>query len=341
MSKRPSVCIVGLGPWEWEHLTLLAAQRLSEDVPIFSPFGADYHPVLQRLADEGKATFLFHLYEQEEIPHHQKYAIFADVVIRAAREFGRAILAMPGNVFVYDMPSAIIAQRCKQEEVELEIVPGISSIEAMYCELAIDPGDGLQLLDGYQFHAGTTICTDLPALVLQLIWPNAAAICATLARHYPPEHEVTVVEAAGYRGQGKHTRSTVGTLEQTFAALKASGTNDSLTTMYIPALGAADAPPPKAEATYRRTAHQVVEHALLEGGTLLVPVREFATARDLEDVQVILELPEYLRLWELLKEGGTVAELRAQLGELVDSEEQVRHLLVRFFDHGLIDDPPA
>lgn len=52
---------------------------------------------------------------------------------------------------------------------------------------------------------------------------------------------------------------------------------------------------------------------------------------------VVLDQPAYLGLWKLLEEGGALRHLREQLGELVDSEEQVHLMLVRFFDHGLID----
>lgn len=338
MADRPSVSLVGIGPWDEGHLTQRAAERLAEDVPIFSPFAPEYHPVIRRLSEEGRVISLFSFYESEEVPHRQKYEIFAEVVTRAARQFGRALMLVPGNPYVYDAVSGMVIARCEAEGVDVEIVPGLSSVEAIFAELRLDPGArGMHMLNAYLFNDQTVLDTHLPTMLLQVMWPNIATVSRTLLRWFPAEHELTIAQCAGYDGGGKYTKVPIGQLAETLSRMAQAGVNDSLISIVIPAVPDPTTAAKRAERAFKRTHHQVVEKELMEGGLLLIPMQLFASARDVADIQVVLDQPEYLQLWRLLRERRTLGELTAALGELVRGEEHVAHLLMRLSDHGLVE----
>ena len=336
---RPSIVMVGIGPGAWDQLTLRAAERLSDGGQVFSRLAGDQHPVLARLEEEGRLVSLYALYEMPEITHRKKYEMFAEIVVRAAELHGRVIWAVPGNVFVFETNPWFIIQRCQQRGIDVEVVAGLSSIEAMYADAGVDPGDGVHILNADSFTPETRWSTELGTFVLQVFPDRLHVLDQLLRAHYAEEHEVVVLQDAGIDPDASHPRVRVDELAALLTpdAMEARSDRYELLSLYVPQVGAV----PKweqpsglpAEGVIAKTPH-IAECKLEDGSLLLVPLDRLGEG--LEECQILLELRPYIRLWELLDKPASMGALREAMAGHVESDEELDYIVGRLAGGGLL-----
>jgi len=284
---------------------------------------------------------MWSIYEDVTITPWKRYELFADVLIQSARVHGRAVYAVPGNVFVFETSPWFVVQRCQSEGIELEIVPGISALEAMYAEARVEPKDGIQVLDAAPLQHGAEFSSSLNTFILQVWGDGVEALVENLRRKFPDDHPVALIEGAGYSASPKeHPRIPLGRLaaELSPEAMEAAGRRYELLTLYVPPIGGSQwnqHPEIPSDKRIMRAPH--LAQSTLEDGTLvIVPVRRFHRMLD----KVTLDTPARVKLWMLLAEPRTAGELRIAMDSVLATGEHLEHLLDWFNDAELICEAP-
>ncbi|MHB1317015.1 MAG: bifunctional methyltransferase/pyrophosphohydrolase YabN [Anaerolineae bacterium] len=192
-----AIDIVGLGPGDPGLLTRQAWERLASAPEVylrtrqhpcvpFLPAGPDYRDY--DACYEAHASF------------EQVYADIAARVLALGRRDGGVVYAVPGDPAVGETTVQMIREQAAAEGIRVRLFAGVSFIEPACHALAIDPFDGLQIVDG-TLLAGRVhppLDPDVPALVVQIYNRQMAAdVKMTLLALYPDEHPVSLVIRAG------------------------------------------------------------------------------------------------------------------------------------------------
>jgi len=238
----PEIIIVGLGPGPVELLTLEAQRVLSLARQVYFRFSA--HPVFEWVRKQGIECVSFdYIYAQPGITYDRIYRLINKALIKVAKREGQCVYALPGNPYVFEKGPRWLQETAEPEGVSITITPGMSFLEALYIELGVDPEEGLQILnaarmvekDEYPFT------TALPVLIGQVGLPirnrpgepetNLQLLAQLLLRHYPPDHQVTLVWSVGLPSYQNLRRSVyLGDLENQDNFVK------TLATILVPAL---------------------------------------------------------------------------------------------------------
>ena len=224
------ITVVGLGPGDPEDLTSRASAILkaagSPGVPGGQPTSpeaaatraadavsgggirlflrTDIHPTVATLREWGLRFESFDRLYQDGSTFEE---VYRGIVRRLLAEGAGAdiVYAVPGHPLVGEHTVALLLD---QGEVPVEVVAGISALDAIFARLGLDPAAGLQVLDALTF--GTSqghdrppdLLPDRPALILQVFSPQRASEAKiALMAHYADDHPATVLRAAGVPGQ--------------------------------------------------------------------------------------------------------------------------------------------
>lgn len=141
----------------------------------------------------------------------QSYQAMIAEVLDAVLLGGSVCCAFYGHPSVFVYPSHELHRRCLASGVPCEVLPGISADAALYADLSIDPAkDGLSSFEATDFlvfdrpfspHCGLVlwqigVIGDLGYRRDRDMAAGLAVLQEKLLEAYPPEHLVTVYEAA-------------------------------------------------------------------------------------------------------------------------------------------------
>ena len=243
----PEILIVGAGPGPVSLLTREAEQvLLAADRTIFRMTG---HPVCHWLRERDRPVVpLDFVYKISRITYDQVYEFIADIVVREAKQRGRAVYVLPGHPCVFEATPALIRQRADALGISVRIIPGLSFLELAYAELGIDPVAGLQIVSAFDFQSPELPVTSrLGLLIGQTFTPvepqqsssstqNIQFVDRWLKEHYPLDHAVSLVWTTGMPEYETHSRTfALADLVSEIESLKNSAW---FGTMFVPALGA-------------------------------------------------------------------------------------------------------
>lgn len=164
-------------------------------------------------------TDLLHAYHAEQ-PRLSTYHFVAARVLHAALEHRDVVFATEGHPVVGMHTTALVRLAARCLEIEVRILPGVSSIAALFAALAIDP-----MVAGVQaFEATDTllrrrpIAADVPLLLWQVgnvetrlhstgqSRPERfARLVAHLSQFYPDNHPTVLFHAAIHPAMGDQT----------------------------------------------------------------------------------------------------------------------------------------
>ncbi|HOT91428.1 MAG TPA: nucleoside triphosphate pyrophosphohydrolase [Anaerolineae bacterium] len=191
------ITVVGLGPGAPESLTRAAWDTLSQAEAVW--LRTARHPVVPYLPQGAVIHSFDALYEEADSFEAVYAAIVARVLELGARQEG-VVYAVPGHPLVGEATVTRILQAARAAAIPVHIVPGLSFIEPTLTALALDPLDGLQIVDALDLVGAhyPTLNPDMPALIAQ-VYSRAVASDLKLAlmEAYPDEHHVALVHAAG------------------------------------------------------------------------------------------------------------------------------------------------
>ena len=227
----PRVIVVGLGPGRPEQLTREAWDTIWGTQVLY--LRTRHHPVVGHLPGhlEVRAFEQFGGAGQDRVRPAE--AVVAWLLQGPERPL---VYAVPGHPLVGEATTRLLLHHLGPEEVHL--VAGLSVPGAACTALGLDPLEqGLQLYDALDlalpdspFLPPVPLDPTRPLLVACLTQAAVAAgLIRSLRQHYPSDHPVAAVSAAGVAGQTVRW--------STLVDLEGEDRPDGLCTLYLPALG--------------------------------------------------------------------------------------------------------
>ena len=257
--------IVGLGPGSIDQISLRTYRLLTgaekHQVPVF--IRTAEHPVISVLENEGmKAEYLDNFYQytkdpgtedfesegignsknensdagnmnkmhlSESVSFEQVYDNIANYLTEQVRLHGEIIYAVPGHPYVAETTVSKLESLAAKGNIEVEVYPSMSFIDAVFASVKRDPSDGFCLVDafavdGYQLDV-------LKDLVVTQIYEDmiASSVKVKLLEVYDDEHQVYIVKNAGIKESEQIRKCALYEID------KGIWEFDHLTTLYIPA----------------------------------------------------------------------------------------------------------
>lgn len=205
--------IVGLGMVAVRQVTpeVRAILRRSREI-LFLDHGFGVRSYLEDLCPA--VTDLYPIGYREDEPRINAYDRMSAAVLSSALDHAPVTFAIYGHPNVYVYPTAQIKAAAQHLDLEVDVLPGISSLDTMLIDLDIDPG-----LDGLQMYEATDLLLrerplqpDVPCLLWQVgaiesslysqrknLPQRFARLQQHLLRYYPEAHTMRVVHSSGHR----------------------------------------------------------------------------------------------------------------------------------------------
>ncbi|MDD4334074.1 MAG: nucleoside triphosphate pyrophosphohydrolase [Desulfotomaculaceae bacterium] len=226
MPSHAKITVAGLGPGAPGGITLSVWESLKSSPRILLRTGI--HPVVEWLRQERIAFTTFdYIYEAESDFQKVYNRIAAEVLAESQK--GEVLYAVPGHPLVAEESVRLIIAMAEKNGINVEILPAVSFLDALFAALRFDPVAGLQIVDGLRLDQKPPLA-GLPAVITQVYSRLVASdIKISLLDIYPPEHQVTVVRGAGIPGEEKIETRPLFELDRLSWL-------DHLTSLYVPAL---------------------------------------------------------------------------------------------------------
>ncbi|HEY7478057.1 MAG TPA: SAM-dependent methyltransferase [Actinomycetota bacterium] len=205
-----SLTVVGSGIRAGSHLTQEARVRIQHaEVVLYLLAEAGPHGWLQQLNPVARSMGT--LYQTGE-PHADVYEGLVEAMLEPVRAGRETCVITYGNPAVFDHSSHEAIRRAQEEGYPARMLPAISSLDCLFVDLALDPGeDGLQCYDADRFLTrGTEPDVTVPLVLWQISVVGETVTTSSvnraglqrladrLAELYGAEHEVTIYEATPF-----------------------------------------------------------------------------------------------------------------------------------------------
>lgn len=214
MHGGTEVYIVGLGLRIPEHVTGEAREALSQCSRIYAI--VQERPDLWLNSSDPNRTEVINLLSlyTENAVRKDNYDRATETILSAAKDSGPIGYVTYGNPMAYDSVAQSLVLRGKELGLRIKVLPGISSIDTLLCDLGLDLAPGIQICEASWMVAAGIIPQPSYALLLVQIGmfgslrthyqtlPNPKSLdslSAYLIRFYPRTHSVFLVRSAGGR----------------------------------------------------------------------------------------------------------------------------------------------
>jgi uncharacterized protein YabN with tetrapyrrole methylase and pyrophosphatase domain len=242
-ASTPDLFIIGLGILVPDHVTVEATAAMSVCDQIFSIVQeprAIWLPTGNGMA--RRFINLLPFYEEQAL-RTTNYFRVSEMVVSELRPGSSAAYVTYGNPMVFDRVAHNLVETCKQKGLKVRIIPGISSLDTVLCDLRLDLAPGMQIYDAsslvtHSIEPNVTI----PLLLIQVgafgslrtqyrrrqTGNSLMALQNYLLRFYSETHNVTLVRT-GRSTESDLAPTSLGQLSQVSADVL-SGSS-----LYIPA----------------------------------------------------------------------------------------------------------
>jgi len=193
MSK---ITIVGLGPGDIDLISKGALDALKNSK--HAVLRTKEHPIVERLIGEGVEFDSLDRYYETECSFEAVYSSIAEHIVSMAQ--GGVVYAVPGHPRVAENTVSLIEKLACEKGIELEIIPSMSFVDAMFNSLGFDPSDGFVLLDALSFKS-RELSSDKAVIITQVYSKLVASDTKLkLMEHYDDDQGIYVVGHAGIKG---------------------------------------------------------------------------------------------------------------------------------------------
>jgi len=206
---RGSLIVVGTGIKLVEQCTPEARRQIETAEAVYAQSG---DPVVLRWLEtlNPNTLSLIYLYGSGRA-RNETYDAMTEVILNGVRSGKKVCAVFYGHPGVFVGPSHAALDRARAEGFEARMIPAISAEDCLYADLGVDPGGlGCQSYEATDFLLYARRFDRTAALILWQIAvvgdqslrefesdPKRLALLAEiLMEHYPPDHPVTVYEAA-------------------------------------------------------------------------------------------------------------------------------------------------
>jgi tetrapyrrole methylase family protein/MazG family protein len=195
--NNTGITLLGLGPGNPGALTREAWNILEESKEVW--LRTRQHPLVEALPDHLDIHTFDHLYEREET-FEGVYEQIIEQVLSLGRRPEGVVYAVPGHPYIAEATCPAIAQRAREQGLEVRVIDGLSFLEPTMTALGIDPLPHTALLDALALAAAHAppFPPSAAAIVAQIYSREVASdVKLTLMGVYPDEHPVKLIHAAG------------------------------------------------------------------------------------------------------------------------------------------------
>ncbi|MGU8798730.1 bifunctional methyltransferase/pyrophosphohydrolase YabN [Clostridium perfringens] len=190
--------IMGLGPGAYEALTIGALKELKNNKNIY--FRTEKHPTVDFLKDEGiKFESYDHAYEKYD-SFDDVYKYIAEDLITKIKDDEDLIYAVPGHPLVAEKSVINLIELCKENNIQYEVLPAVSFVDAMMEALQVDPIEGVKIIDAFDMK--NQILDKRVGTIITQVYNNfiASEVKLRLLEVYEDDTEIIFVRAAGVEG---------------------------------------------------------------------------------------------------------------------------------------------
>lgn len=190
-----SVVVVGLGPSDADLLTVRAMEAIRSVPPERRYCRTVQHPAAKQLIESGIEFNAFDSVYEGADAIDEVYEQIAKTLVGASAS-GEVVYAVPGSPAIGETAVSHLQRAAERGEIHLEIVPGVSFVEAVAVAVGSDPmTDALQVIDAERIAEQPI--GEGPLLVAQchnrlVVSDVKLELLETLG----PEHKVAVVSDA-------------------------------------------------------------------------------------------------------------------------------------------------
>ncbi|MGU8236713.1 bifunctional methyltransferase/pyrophosphohydrolase YabN [Clostridium perfringens] len=190
--------IMGLGPGAYEALTIGALKELKNNKNIY--FRTEKHPTVDFLKDEGiKFESYDHAYEKYD-SFDDVYKYIAEDLITKIKDDEDLIYAVPGHPLVAEKSVVNLIELCKENNIQYEVLPAVSFVDAMMEALQVDPIEGVKIIDAFDMK--NQILDKRVGTIITQVYNNfiVSEVKLRLLEGYEDDTEIIFVRAAGVEG---------------------------------------------------------------------------------------------------------------------------------------------
>jgi hypothetical protein len=210
--SKPRVVIIGLGVKVPEHTTVEARRAMADCAVIYSI--VQQPPKLWLPADRLDKTRVINALDlyAEGAPRAKNYEQVARTIHRSLQSGGNVGYVTYGNPMAFDSVAQHLIRLAGEDNTPFEIIPGISSVDTILCDLNVDMAPGIQIVEASWLVAyKVQLHLNLPVLLLQIgaygstqthyKSPQSARVLSGLSDYlsafYPATHRGVLVRSAG------------------------------------------------------------------------------------------------------------------------------------------------
>jgi uncharacterized protein YabN with tetrapyrrole methylase and pyrophosphatase domain len=208
-SPKPELFIIGLGVVIPDHVMAQSRRALSRCSRVYSIV---QEPAAHWMPKEalGQTQVI------NALDYYVDGGLRSDNYDRIAREIIRAAADAPvayvtyGNPMAYDRVAHNLVQYAREAAIPVHVVPGISSLDTIMCDLRVDMAPAIQVYEAsWMFVCQMTPQVDVPLLLLQVgnfgslrahygkrrDGSSVTELAEYLCRFYPRSHSVSLVRS--------------------------------------------------------------------------------------------------------------------------------------------------
>jgi tetrapyrrole methylase family protein/MazG family protein len=189
------ITIVGLGPGSFGLITVETLERLKTAKTLL--LRTAKHPTVAEIVTRGISFTSYDYVYEEKASFDEVYTTIANDCIKRAAAGDKVVYAVPGSPLVAERTVTLIRNLATEQGIGLTIMPGMSFLEVLYTRLAIDPIEGVTVLDAADLPSLPSEL--MTALVVTQVYNTHVASDAKLAlmEYYPDDYEIMVVNKLG------------------------------------------------------------------------------------------------------------------------------------------------
>lgn len=189
------ITIVGLGPGSFGLITVETLELLKAAKPLL--LRTAKHPTVAEISARGISFTSYDYVYEEKASFDEVYTTIAKECLGRAAAGNKVVYAVPGSPLVAEKTVTLIRKLGKEQGIPVTILPGMSFLEVLYTRLAIDPIEGITVLDAADLSSLPSGL--MTALVVTQVYNGHVASDAKLAlmEYYPDDYEIMVVKNLG------------------------------------------------------------------------------------------------------------------------------------------------
>ncbi len=216
-----TITIVGLGYGAGDDVSLRAWRTIEHTQTLY--LRTTHHPIVHELPDHLSCVSF------DDLGHTPK--TIATEILKVAQSSSNVVYAVPGDPLIGESTVKHLLKLASTENIDVEIIHGISFIEPMVAQLGVDVMDGIQIFDALAiapvYHP--PLNPEISALIAQVDNPDIALkVKQTLLNQYPADFAVKLV----------HINDDDIQIEDALLhEIDCSSQLGALTALYVPALG--------------------------------------------------------------------------------------------------------